>query len=204
MCRAEIAGDGFYLDAGRRFGSGERGGADEAVGKESLRRADAAQGQRFESIRLEPAPDDEFGRTASDVDYQPRRVRRGQLVRDAQVDQPRLFVAADHVDRRAECSLRLRQELARIACHPEGAGCDGAHRRRMDTGQALAKSRETGKRQPHRGRLDASVAIEAGAEAQRLAPRVLSVDLVALDAPDFQPETVRSEVDDGERLHGQP
>src|SRR6185503_11951505 len=68
---------------------------------------------------------------------------------------------------------------------------------------ALAKSRKTGKRQTHRGRLDASVAIEPGAEAQRLAPSVLAVDLVALDASDFQPETVRSEVDDGERLHGQ-
>ena len=134
MRRAEIAGDGFDLDPRRRFGGGERGGADEAVGKEFLRRADAAQGQRFESIRLEPAPDNEFGRTASDVDHQPRRVRWRELVRDPQVDQPRLFMAADHVDRSAERSLRLWQELARIARHPEGAGCDGAHRRRMDTG----------------------------------------------------------------------
>jgi hypothetical protein len=40
------------------------------------------------------------------------------------------------------------------------------------------------------------------AEAQRLAPRVELIDLVALDAADFEPEAVRSEIDDGEQRVG--
>ena len=42
--------------------------------------------------------------------------------------------------------------------------------------------------------------VDAGAEAQRLAPGVEAEDLVALDAPDLEAEAVRSQVDDGERL----
>ena len=40
--------------------------------------------------------------------------------------------------------------------------------------------------------------VETGAEAQRFAPGVLAVDLVALDAADLEAEAVRPEVDDGE------
>ncbi len=41
--------------------------------------------------------------------------------------------------------------------------------------------------------------VEARADAQRLAPGVEPVDLVAFDASDLEPEAVRAHVDDGER-----
>ncbi len=63
--------------------------------------------------------------------------------------------------------------------------------------KALAKSREAFDRGLHRGCGDASLRVEACAEAQCLAPGILPVDLVALDAADFKPEAVRPEVDDG-------
>ena len=51
-------------------------------------------------------------------------------------------------------------------------------------------------------RLSRPLSSMPGAEAQRLAPRVELVDLVALDAADLEPEAVRSEVDDGQQRVG--
>ena len=45
--------------------------------------------------------------------------------------------------------------------------------------------------------------IEAGADAQRFAPGVLPVDLIAFDSRHFQPEAVRTHVDDGKRTGGE-
>src|SRR5207249_9602176 len=39
----------------------------------------------------------------------------------------------------------------------------------------------------------------SGAEAQGLAPGVETIDLIAFDATDLQPETVRPEIDDSQR-----
>ena len=79
---------------------------------------------------------------------------------------------------------------------------DHAHRRRMQARESLAEAREAGQRGVHRGALDPSLVVESGAEAQRLAPGVELVDLVALDAADFEPEAVRSEIDDGQQRVG--
>src|SRR5215831_11731245 len=69
----------------------------------------------------------------------------------------------------------------------------------MQSGEPFAKSRQAFERRFPRGRLDAPLRIEPGAEAQCLAPRIEPIDLVAFDAADLQSKTVRPEVDDGER-----
>ena len=73
-------------------------------------------------------------------------------------------------------------------------GCTPARRSRKRARQASAAFIAAG--------VMRAVAVDAGAEAQRLAPGVEAVDLVALDAADLEPEAVRSQVDDGERLGG--
>ncbi len=73
----------------------------------------------------------------------------------------------------------------------------------MEARQALAKARETGERRlASPPGVMRPLRVDAGAEAQRLAPGVEPEDLVAFDAADLEAEAVRSEVDDGERLGG--
>ncbi len=72
----------------------------------------------------------------------------------------------------------------------------------MQAGQALAEPGEAGERRVHRGALEPALVVDARAEAQRLAPGVELVDLVAFDTADFEPEAVRSEIDDGEQRVG--
>ena len=127
MSRRELARDRFDLDARHGFRGLHRRGADRAVGEESLRHADAADRQRFEPLGLETAADDELGRAAADVDDEPRLERARQLVRDAEVGEARLFVAADDVDRKADRALGARQELARVRRDAKRVRRDDAH-----------------------------------------------------------------------------
>ena len=161
--------------------------------------ADAADLERFEALGLEPAADDEFGRAAADVDDQAWLERARQLVRDAEINQARFFVPADDVDGKSQRVLGLRQKLGRVFRHAKRIGRDCAHCRRVQAGEPLAEAREAFERGLHRRALDAALRIEASAEAQRLAPGVEPVDLIAFDATDFEPEAVRAQVDDGER-----
>ena len=130
--------------------------------------------------------------------------RRRQHVRDAEVDEPRLLVAGDDVDREAQRALGLRQELRRVLRDAERVGRDGAHRRRVQAAQPLARSGR-GRRAPRAARCGVQVAVgvDARAHAQRLAPGVEAEDLVALDAADLEPEAVGAHVDDGERRGGE-
>ncbi len=71
-----------------------------------------------------------------------RRCR--QHVRDAVVDEPRLLVAGDDVDGEAERTLGLRQECRGVGRHAKRVGRDRAHRRRMQSLDALAEAGEAG------------------------------------------------------------
>ena len=171
--------------------------------EEALGEPDAADLQRFELLRREAAADDELGRAAADVDDEARLGRGRQDVGDAVVDEPRFLVAGDDVDREAERALGLRQEVGRVGREAERVRRDGAHGRRMQPPDALAEAREAGDRGAPRLGREAAAGVETGADAQRLAPRVEPVDLVALDATDLEPKAVRAHVDDGERGGGE-
>src|SRR3954471_2066928 len=72
--------------------------------------ADAAHGEALHQQRLQALADDALGRAAADVDYEPALLRRGELVRDAEVDEARLLAAEDHFHGKAEDLLRLCDE----------------------------------------------------------------------------------------------
>src|SRR5690606_3835678 len=71
---------------------------------------DAADAEAFKLPRLVPLADDQFGAAAADVDDQrrPRAARR--MMRDAEIDQPRLLDTRDHVDGMAVQRLRGRRQ----------------------------------------------------------------------------------------------
>ena len=202
VVRAEFARDRLDFDARRGLGRGESLGRDQPVAKEALGEADAADLERLQALWLEAATDDEFGRTAADVDDQARVERARQLVGHPEIDQARFLVPADDVDGKAERTLGLRQKLARVLGHAEGIGGHGAHRRRVQPGEPLAETRQALQRGLHRRGANASLGIETGAETQRLPPGVEAIDLITLDAPDFQAEAVGAQIDDGEQGGG--
>src|SRR2546429_8507947 len=113
---------------------------------------------------------------------------------DAQVDQTRFLVPADDVDRTAQRALRLRQKLACVFRHSKSVGRDGANGGWMHAGKALAEALQAFDCGFHRGRLDSSIAVGAGAEAQGLAPPVPSADLAALKPGHLPPQTVSAHI----------
>jgi hypothetical protein len=151
---------------------------------------------------FEASADDELGGPAADVDYESRPRRRRQLVRDAEVREPPFLVAADDVDRQAERALRERDERFGILGDSERVGRDDADRCGVEAREALAKAREARERRLHRRLREAALLVHAGAEAQRLAPGVELVDLVAFDAADLQPEAVGPEIEDRQQAIG--
>ena len=107
-----------------------------------------------------PAADDELGRAPADVDDEPRLERARQFVRDAEVGETRLLVAADDVDRKADRALGAPQELARVRRDAKRVRRDHAHRRRVQAGQPLAEAREACERRLHRRGLQPSLGVE--------------------------------------------
>ena len=195
----EFAGDGLDLGARGSLGRDECRLRQRAVGEKSLGDAHAAELQRLEPLGHEAAADDELRRAAADVDDEPRGVAGRQHVRDAVVDEPGLLVAGDDVDGEAERTLGLRQERRGVPRFAKRVGGHRAHRRRMQSLDPLAEAGETGDGRAPRVSGEPAARIEARADAQRLAPGVEPVDLVAFDAPHLEPEAVRTHVDDGER-----
>ena len=105
---------------------------------------------------------------------------------------------ADDVDGKAERALGPAQEFARIVRHAECIGSHRSHRRRVQSRKTFTKPRQALERRLHSDRRDPAIGVEARPETQGFSPGVLPIDLISLDTADFQPEAVRSQVDDGE------
>ena len=111
-----------------------------AAWKEAQGIANATHVQRFHQLRLDSAANDELGRTAADVDHQALVIDRRQRVRRADVDQARLFAAADDLDRKAQRLLGQRQEIGGILGDAQRIGRYHAYRRRRKTAQAFTET----------------------------------------------------------------
>ncbi len=82
-------------------------------------------------LRLVAFADDELGAAAADIDDEKRAVRGIRVVRDAEIDQARLFDAGDDVDGVAERFLGLREECVGIARAAQRIRADHAHLMRL-------------------------------------------------------------------------
>src|SRR6185369_13368232 len=92
----------FELEARGHAGTVEALLRDLAVAKESFAQRDAAHLQAFELERGETFADDQLGAAAADVDDQPPAGFARHGMRDAGVDEARLFHAGDDFDGMAE------------------------------------------------------------------------------------------------------
>jgi hypothetical protein len=63
-------------------------------------------------------------------------------VRDAEIDQPRLFLAADDLYLVAEKLLGAGHELGAVACLSQGVGADDAQAGRRNVAQSLTEARQ--------------------------------------------------------------
>ena len=147
-------------------------GGDLAVAEKSLAQGHAAHLQALELERRESLADDHLGAAAADVDHQPppRLVRHG--VRDARVDQARLFHAADDLDRVAEGLARALEKCLLAVRHAQRVGTDDAHAVGVHVAQPLAEALQTGERACRDVLVDAAVLRDAGGEAHHLAQAI--------------------------------
>jgi len=196
---SEFARDRVDFRACAGLRGGERLRAESAVAKKTLCVADTADVERLEALGLQAASDDEFGRAAADVDAKARRVGRRQHVRDAEINESRLFVSGDDVDRKTKCRFGLPQKLRRVARDSKRVRCHGAYRGRMESAQAFREAREAPQCSASRGRENAALGVDRGADPQCFAPRVETKNLIAFNASELQAKAVRTHVDDRER-----
>ncbi len=161
-------------------------------------RADAADVQAFEQLRLETLADDQLGRAAADVHHEALVLGGRQRVGDAEIDESRLLAARDDLDREAERLARLAQEGGRVLRDAQCIGADRAHGVARQAAQPLAELGQHLERPRLARAVEPLVGGEAGAELGLLAQRVERVDLAVHDAPDQEMEAVGSEVDRSE------
>ena len=119
-------------------------------------------------------------------------------MRDADVDQPRLFAPGHDLDRKTERRLRLFQKRRRVLGHAQRIGADCAHGVTVEPAQPLAETMQALERALLRFLVEPLVARQPRAELDRLAQGVERIDLVADDAADLQMEGVGTEIDGGE------
>ena len=102
-------------------------GAELAVGEMLATDTDAADVKAFEMLRLVALADDDLRATAADVDDEVRSVRGVGVVRDAEVDEARLFDAGDHLDGMTERLFGLGEKRVRVARATQRVRADDAH-----------------------------------------------------------------------------
>ncbi len=180
---------------------------DIATGEELPAVRNAADIQRLHQLGGVAVADDEFGRAAADIDDQPIAGAGGRIVRRAQVDQPGLLAAGDHLDRKAERVLCLDQELGRVLGHAQRIGGDRAHLVRREFAQAVAETPQRLHAAAPRRLVQVLVGGQARGQPHRLAQRIDLEDLAdrtgrglgLVDAADHQPETVGAHIDGSEQ-----
>ena len=177
---------------------------DAAFGKVAHRKADAAHVERFQRDGLEALADHELGRTAADIHDQLLLVRIGQGVRNAHVDQPRLFASGDDFDREAQRGFRLHQEVRRVLGHAQGVGGHGPHRFERIVANALVEAAQRADTAKLGRSIEHSVRGQAGGKTHGLLDAIEGINLVINDSPDLQAKTVGTQINGGDQLtsHG--
>jgi hypothetical protein len=194
----EALGDGLHQLARGELGVLHRLLVDLAAGKEARGVAHAAHVEAFHRARLHLLADDAFGRAAADVHHEAVVLHQGQRVRDPEIDEARLLVPGDHLDRESERALRLAHELLRILRDTQRVGADHAHRAPGHSREALGELAQRAQRSLLRVVVEALVGAEACAQAHGLLQRIQRVDLLADHATDGEVEAVGAQVDGAE------
>src|SRR5690606_40929977 len=109
-----------------------------AVAEVELRQLHAADRQALELPWLVALADDQLGAAAADVDHEIAAFAAVDVVRDAEIDQPRFLHAGDHLDRMAERLLGGGEERLGVAGAAQRVRPDDADLIRVHAAEALA------------------------------------------------------------------
>src|SRR5690606_3429545 len=165
---------------------------------EAPRITDAAHEERLHVQRAELLTDDHFGGAAADIDHQASVGGRRQFVRDAGEDQPRLFLAGNDLDGKAQCVFEPGHDFLGIGGDAQRVGGDRAYAVRVKALDALAEALERDDGAFDRLFIQHVVRPQAGRQPHVFLEPVDRVDLggavVLHHAPDGKPEAVRTEV----------
>ena len=181
-------------------------GTPHGLGREAaLREVRAAQAhatdvQAFHAHWLLPPADNDLRAAAADVEHQPLPVVVRQVARDALIDEPRLFLAGNDLDRMSERLLRGGQKFSGIARLPQGIRADRAHRPRWHFTQPFAEAREALERAYARRLIEPVVLVKTGGEAHHFLQPVEHVQLPVQHARHDHVKAVGTEIDGGHGL----
>ena len=191
------------LDVGQ-FGKRGHLGAPEAlfaelaVGEKGAGIGHAAHVEAFQRLRFEVLTDDELGGTAADIDDQAPAVHFGQRMSGAEVDQARLFAAADDLDGVADQRFgAIDQRLGVMGC-AKGIGADDTQVGGRDALEKRGEALEAAERTIHGDFGKVFVSIEAGGKLYFLAHLGDDLELAVLVIGDQQVEAVGTEIDSGQ------
>ena len=146
--------------------------------------------QALEVQRREALADDQLRAAAADVDHQPsaRLARHG--VRDAQVNEARLFHAGDDFNRVPESGARAFEEGLLAVRHAQRIGADDAHAAGAHVAQALAEALQARECPCRHVLVDAAVLRDPGREPHHLAQTIDDDQLAVRVARDHHVEAV--------------
>ena len=122
------------------------------------------------------------------------------MVRDAEVDQARLFDAGDDLDGMAERLFGLREKRVGVARATQRVRADDAHLVRAHVAQPLAKAAQAGERALLARSSRSPSIVEAGGQADHLAQPIDDRRLAVLIARDDHVEAVGAKIDRGHDL----
>ena len=188
----------FKLGTGSDLRRAKGGIGDLAVAEEALRQADAADGERLGQARDQGRAEDHLGRPPADVDHKARLVA-GLQVRDADVDEARLFAARDDLDVLAQSLLRAQQKGVAVARFTQRLCGHGAHALRCEARQPRGKAAQADQAALHGFFGEHAVGVEAGTQAHGLLQVVDAAIAFVVDLRDLQAKTVRAHVHRSER-----
>ena len=123
-------------------------------------------------------------------------------MRDAQIDQPRLFAPGDDFDRMAQRSFGLGNEDVGVLGDAQRRGADAADRLRRQAAQAFAKALQAGQCARLGGFVELLVVVESAGETHGFLQRIERIQLVAGHPRHFEAEGVGAEIDGGQRVVG--
>ena len=186
--------DRLKLEAGGELGFVEAFASDFAVAEELLREADAAHVHAVHGDRLEGVADDELGAPAADVHDEAPRGGARNAVRDAEVNQARLFTTGDDLDVMAESLPGLAQELAGVAGLAKRVGSDRPDLLGAEVPEPLTEEREALDRAILRLLIERAVVLEARSQSDRLANAIDDLETTVIDPRNHHVKAVRPQV----------
>ena len=164
----------------------------------------AAHRQAFEQQRIETLANDGFGGSPADVDHQSlvRTHRTG--VRNARINQARLFQPGDDFDGVAECCAGVLQEPAFALGVPQGIGADDPYAVRPHGPQPLSESLQAAQCPIGCGIIQPPAGAQACSQAHHFAQSIENDELAVRVTRDNHVKAVGAQIDGGEHVGHEP